>query len=220
MNSQSPVEKSDFNIDTLSSIRSEIENLARTAGETLLRERKTYPLDRFTHYFAPVLLGFQQPMENQNVYQAWQFEVGSLHIEVDIIDSNGRVAFTVPPLMDTSAIDLRVTDNTATMRFANINNDYDLESRNFPHRARDDYIRNLGTRLHGIFSQNRHNAANTANWLKIYQYYNVEPQFLLEQANKHLGTEQVNAALSQGDSSNTGEATSLKDAGFDSQVTF
>lgn len=219
MNTSSPIQKSDFNIDSLSSIRNEIENFARTASQTLLNERKTYPIERFTHYFAPIFLGVVQPLENQNVYQAWRSEVGSLHIEVDVVDANGVVQFTVPALMDTSAIDLLMTDKTAAMRFSDINNAYDLDSRNFASLARDDYIRNLGSRLHGMFSQNKRNANNMANWLRIYEYYKVPTDFLLEQANKHLGTEQVNT-LTQNATGVASNQTGLKDVGFDSQVTF
>ncbi len=205
-----------IDIQSLTDFKQEVSAFASVAQNTILNERVKYPEQKFTHYFAPIFLGFQQPMQGQNVYTAWQAEVGSLHIEVDIVDGAGNVLFVVPPLMDTSSINLQKAEEASPTRFNQIKNEHSLDSQNFSEIATQRFYESLAQKLQNIFSFNRMNAASLQKWLLIFQYYNVSPDILIDRAREHLGAEVVNSAIG----TSTVTSNDVGGMGFDTQVDY
>lgn len=210
-----------LNIDSslLNDFKAELTSFTDTIAKSFLSDRLRYPEKKFTYYFAPVLLGFQTPMAGQNVFASWQSEVGSLHSEVDIIDDHGNILFVVPPLMDTSSINLQQAETASPTRFNHINQRFGQDSQNFSEIASRQYYANIAQKLQNIFSFNRMNPNTLQQWLAIYAFYKVSPDFLIDKAKEHLGETAVNAALSVSSASPELQ-TNLGGAGFDHQVVF
>ncbi len=207
-----------IDINSLTDFKQEVNTFATLARNTILNERVKYPEPKFTHFFAPIFLGFQQPAQGQNVYSAWQSEVGSLHIEVDVVDVAGNVLFTVPPLMDTSSINLQQAEVASPTRFNQIKNNHDQEAQNFSEIATQRFYESLAQKLQNIFSFNKMNSSSLQKWLLVFQHYNVSPDVLIERARTHLGNEAVNSAI--GLPVQDEKKSGVGGMGFDSQINY
>lgn len=147
--------------------------------------RATYPLEKFTQYFAPFFLGFHEPPAGQNLFEAWRQQVGSLHYEVNIVGANGELVFVVPAIMDTSAVNL-LHNAKSLPTFSLLENRMELESRNFPAEAAAAYHTNLNARIRRAFEGVTFSPDNFAKWVRIFQYYQV-PVDVMEQNMVRLG---------------------------------
>ena len=201
----------------LTDFRAELGTFVDVVAKSLINNRIKYPEAKFTHYFAPVFLGFQTPVDGQNVFAAWQSEVGSLHTEVDVVDAAGNVLFVVPPLMDTSSVNLQQAESASPTRFNHINQRFGQDSQNFSEIASRQYYNNIAQKLQNIFSFNRMNPSTLQHWLNIYAYYNVPSDFLIQKAREHLGEAAVNSILGQPVAGS--ETSAIGGFGFDSQIT-
>lgn len=136
--------------------------------------RVAYPESRFRAYFAPFFLGVYEVPQGENIQMLWVSEVGSLHTEVDVVDGGGNILFVVPPLMNLEGVNLKVA-GSSRVRYASINQVYDENARNFPEKARVEYLKGLGQKLGTSFRGIQTDPAHVHKWLKIFQYYNVTP---------------------------------------------
>lgn len=72
---------------------------------TLVEQNSQFPEELFVEYFLPLFAGEVPPTVHVN-YQTWLEKVaGGERVAVDIVDANGAVLFTVPPLFDTSVLE-------------------------------------------------------------------------------------------------------------------
>lgn len=168
--------------------------------------RVIYPEERFRKYFAPFLLGFHKVPEGENLQACWISEVGSLHTEVDIVDNSNNILFVVPPFINLESINLSVS-GTAKTRFASINQIYDEDSRNFPAKARLEYYQNLGRKLGSVFQDIRTDPEHVEKWLKIFQFYNVDPKVMFL-AQNNLNQNNVNRPYNTSEAPSAGSSWS------------
>ena len=179
-------------------------------NESFRAPRVQYPEERFKKYFAPFFLGVFEVPANENIQMLWVSEVGSLHMEVDIVDPAGNVLFVVPPFINLEGINLHAT-GMAKVRFATINQVFEEDSRNYPEKARTDYYQGLSRKLSSAFKDIQTDPVNVNKWLKIFEYYGVVPpssdQYkVVPNGNASVpGTSAAQASGSQADWSNIGQ---------------
>ena len=151
-----------------------------------IRDHKvSYPLEKFTQYFAPFFLGFHEVPQGQNLFEAWRLQVGSLHCDVSVVSTDGTEVFMVPAIMDTSAVNLlQNAKNLPT--FKALENQMELESRNFPAEAATSYQASLNARIRRAFEGVGFSPENFAKWVRIFNYYQVPPD-VMEQNMVRLG---------------------------------
>ncbi|BAS05016.1 hypothetical protein [Ralstonia phage RSF1] len=72
---------------------------------TLVEQNSQFPEELFVEHFLPLFAGEVAPTAHVN-YQTWLEKVaGGEKVSVDIVDTQGNVLFTVPPLFDTSILE-------------------------------------------------------------------------------------------------------------------
>lgn len=72
---------------------------------TTIEQNSQFPEELFVQHFLPLFAGEVAPTPHVN-YQTWLEKVaGGERVSVDIVDANGVVLFTVPPLFDTSVLE-------------------------------------------------------------------------------------------------------------------
>ncbi|BCM95270.1 hypothetical protein [Burkholderia phage FLC6] len=72
---------------------------------TQIEQNSQFPETLFVEHFLPLFAGEVQPTAEVN-YRTWLEKVaGGEKVSVDIVDENGKILFTVPPLFDTSILE-------------------------------------------------------------------------------------------------------------------
>lgn len=124
---------------------------------------------KFKDYFLPVLAG--KETHNDEVIAQWMHVAGSPTSEVDIVNNNNEVLFTVPSLLNTSRI--KVTDHNTNLAEVLVN--YELLSRNIPAIAENKLKKDLMLTSNSIIDQN--NTEDKDRWSDIlvrYGYLNKQ----------------------------------------------
>ena len=136
--------------------------------------RQVYPEVKFKQYFAPFFLGVFELPPQYNLLNLWVSEVGSYHVEVDIIDNNGNVLFTVPPVFNTNGININ-SNATSPIRFNGLEVEYKAEAMNNPEGAIVQYYNGISHKLGSLFNGYSPDPGHIDKWLKIFAFYNVTP---------------------------------------------
>lgn len=133
------------------------------------REIKRLPEATFVKSFLPYFCG-EEPIEGRNnIIALWIGIAGSTTSKVNIVDNKGEVIFTVPPINDTSIID--VNNKNKGQGFKNIVQNYQLYANQTPASA-DNYLnRTIGGRLDRLRAESEVFNQNEAIWVSIFQRY-------------------------------------------------
>ena len=101
---------------------------------------------------------------------------GSLKIEGDfeIVDNNGNVLFTVPPVFNTNGININ-SNATSPIRFNGLEVEYKAEAMNNPEGAIVQYYNGISHKLGSLFNGYSPDPGHIDKWLKIFAFYNVTP---------------------------------------------
>lgn len=93
-------------------LKSQIEGVVSDLAKTASATRPTFPERYFVGIFLPYFAGDEKPPYPTMDLGAWVGRVaGSPFQEVDVIDPSGKVLFTVPPMLDRSAVDLEASQH-------------------------------------------------------------------------------------------------------------
>lgn len=152
---------------------SEIRSIEGVIKENILTEpKRTYPLDRFTSYFAPFFLGVWEAPKNIDVQMLWISEVGNQHTEITVVDETGKEVFVVPPLMNSGALSIK--NNTfSRIRFNGLENQLNADKMNNPQGAHVEYFNSVGEKLSTLFENYSIDPTYKDKWRKIYEFYSV-----------------------------------------------
>ncbi len=136
--------------------------------------RNKLPEEVFVKAFLPYFSGIV-PMDNTSAVKAnWIGIAGTPMSPVDVIDSTGNVIFTVPPLLDTSVINL--TRNSREDRsIASIHDEYNLRTNHIPAVA-NTFISNALNNEAGKILQEVPGKmeANAKVWNSIFERYGID----------------------------------------------
>lgn len=136
-------------------------------------ENSKLPEEIFQGHFLPFFSGQRHASKDDNVIAEWISVAGTPMNEVDIIDRDGEVLFTVPPLMDTNIIN--VTTNTSQRSMSAILSNYDLHHNNIPKVAVNKLNQNLGDKSEALLNP-KVSFENKERWDKIMLRYNISPE--------------------------------------------
>lgn len=131
--------------------------------------RKKLPEDLFVTYFLPLFAGLETHPD-VNIGR-WVSIAGTPFAEVDIINPQGHVLFTIPPIFERNVID---TTKEVEMSIKQITSTYELLLNQSPHRA-------LSFLEHGLEKSDiskdldKYRNANAEKMKPIFQRYNVTP---------------------------------------------
>ena len=156
-------------------LASELHALMPLLQNNILQDhRRSYPETKFKQYFAPFFLGVYEVPPQYNLLTMWVSEIGSQHVEVDVIDPVGNILFTVPPILNTNGINIGI-NAVHPHRFKNLENLHQAESHNNPSGATVDYYNGVAHKLGSLFEGFSADPSHTDKWLKIYAFYNITP---------------------------------------------
>lgn len=144
-------------------------------------ERRRYPESEFRRHFLPVFSGeaakrlpegYTPEKLRSDASNYWMRIAGSPNAEVDVIDSRGKVAFTVPALMDTSA--LVVAQPEARMSLRTLNHDVLERAPGMPHLANRQMAAGLQSKLGYMTSNGQSDLFETKRKIsKMREYYGI-----------------------------------------------
>ena len=127
-----------------------------------------FPKDKFDLFFAPYFLGQKPISKDSDIFSTWAGIAGSPMASVDIVDSNNNVVFTVPPLYNTSVIDLAKPESKIGMKLE----EYQMMSADLPGRSIGYIEKELLPTLSKTISNITHDGYNE-DWNNIAKHYNV-----------------------------------------------
>lgn len=133
------------------------------------KEIKRLPESTFVKHFLPYFCGEQQIDGAPNTMGLWIGIAGAITSKVDIIDTNGDVLFTVPPMNDTTIFDVSNLKNA--QGFKNIIQNYQLYANQTPASGQNYLARTLDARLEKLKAESETFLENEATWVKIFQRY-------------------------------------------------
>lgn len=136
--------------------------------------RVRYPESRFRHYFAPFFLGIFEVPPQYNLLMLWVSEIGSYHVEVDVVDGQGNVLFVVPAILNTDGLNLS-HNAQSRIRFNGLESVYKADQMNNPQGAILNYYNGIAKKLGSMFNGYSPDPNHIHKWLKIFEYYNVTP---------------------------------------------
>lgn len=152
---------------------------------------------KFREVFLPFFA--ELPMEQRRYKDVdlghWRTVAGGNFNEVDVIDENGKIAFTVPPIADRLAMTVRSANSG--MAVSDLVRRTSLLANQSPIAANRVLAESLRERTNAFF-----NKANIIKhikaWNAIYAYYNLPPLLDLEALNKSAVEEQKATGQTQG----------------------
>lgn len=176
----------------------------KLSGAMFTSPHSQYPESKFRRYFAPYFLGLYDPPANVNMMMLWVGEVGSYHLEVDIIDDNtGEILFSVPPIFNTDGLNINVNAQ-ANIRFKGLEQVFNAEAMNNPQGAVVRFYNGISQKLNSLFNGYSADPNVMDKWLKIFEFYKVTPPVpenvrIIERANPSNASKASNADNSWGD---------------------
>lgn len=127
------------------------------------------PEDIFKQHFLPFFSGKEARDENKNVLGEWIGIAGSPVAEVNVIDNEGKVLFTVPPIFDSTVIKA-VQDNLGKS-FSDIYALYRLHSNNLPAQGENFLTKELSKKYADTITKSELLEENSKKWEKILNRY-------------------------------------------------
>lgn len=133
--------------------------------------RPYVPEQLFVNYFLPYFSG-QIPASSANPFFAqWVGIAGTPMTEVDVIDHQGRILFTVPALFNTSFISPERNGRS----YSNIMLEYELRSTHIPVAATNFLANSLDGKFGDTVNQPGASPEQTDRWLTIFARYGIAP---------------------------------------------
>lgn len=127
------------------------------------------PEDIFVNYFLPYFANPVSDNVNNNKVAEWVSIAGTPVAEVDIVDNNNKVLYSVPSLFDTSVINLnKLSENH---RFNDIMNKFDLQNNNIPSVAQYLLKQDLGNKLENMTEVTSNRLNKEKQWRDIFSKY-------------------------------------------------
>lgn len=165
---------------TLRMIRADEEIVRQLAPETDT-DRPQYPEQEFRRNFLPVITG--EALKNlpdgftpERVFdvatQCWAQIAGSMTQEVDVVEPDGTVAFTVPALMNTFIMDPAQPRTNAGLRA--VNQEYQAKIHTLPEVAEKIMSTSLARKLTTLFKDEENVTNAEAKVKKMREYYGID----------------------------------------------
>ena len=126
----------------------------------------------FVAHFLPYFTGKKVEDPARNPMAEWIGVAGSATSKVDVIDDAGEVLFTVPPMMDSTIINL---NQTGGKRLNDLVTDYQLHRESLPGAAANFYNREFNNKLKQIVPGHVDETQASKQWRSIFDRYNVVP---------------------------------------------
>lgn len=130
------------------------------------------PESIFRSHFLPYFAGQTGITKDSNVLVEWISVAGSPMSEVDVIDQNQNVLFTVPALFDTNIIE--IAKREAGKSLADIYQNFELRNNNIPAVAQNYLSHALADKLQEIQKPSEYRHQNEQRWTSILEHYGVQ----------------------------------------------
>lgn len=131
--------------------------------------------DAFQYWFLPYFSGNQQALQlqNRNVISEWVGVAGSAMTEVDVVDKQGKVMFSVPALFDTNM--LEIASRAPGRSFADLYYEYELRKGGMP-KAANNYLNHaLNSKADELVKGDDVQSSVAQRWSSIMQHYKIAP---------------------------------------------
>lgn len=133
------------------------------------KDLSTLPETVFKEYFYPFFKGEVTAATQPGIVAEWIAIAGSAMCEVNVVDAQGKVEFTVPPLFDSSIIESakRRLGNS----FADIYSQYKMHSANLPIVGEKFLADAFEEKIPAILKTSETLSPNQARWQTIFHRY-------------------------------------------------
>lgn len=150
----------------------EIQESMNFAHESLVTSqvKARLPENVFVAYFLPFFSG-QAVAPGRNVVAEWIGVAGTPMSEVDVVDVNNQVLFTVPAIFNTNI--LEVANRKAGQSFADIYGEYDLRKAGVPIAANGFLVQNLNEKAVEILRYPVDSNSIASRWTNIMARYGI-----------------------------------------------
>jgi len=154
------------------------------------QEMAKLPEDIFVGVFLPFFCGEKSFDSENDIIVRWISIAGNPAKEVQIIDTNGEVLFTVPPIMDTTCIDFK-NDNKG-QALGNIIANYELHKNQLPIVGKNYLESTIDNRLKTLIKDSDALSVNEKRWNEIFiKYGKVKDTSVKEDANDRLSDDEI-----------------------------
>ena len=134
------------------------------------KELASLPENIFVQYFLPFFCGEKAIEKDNDVIARWIAVAGNPNKEVNIIDDDDQIIFTVPALVDSTFIDFKNLNKGQP--FKNIIANYELHKSQLP-IVGENYLRNtIDSRIESLTRDSGIQEANEKRWINIFTRYN------------------------------------------------
>lgn len=124
------------------------------------------PEDVFIHHFLPFFSG--EAVDRNECMSRWLSVAGTPLSSVDVFDHKGDVLFTVPPIYDTSVIN--VANNTGSS-LLDIASSYNLKKNNIPAIAEKYAVDEMSKKTVSLIQESEQLSNNQKTWNNIFKRY-------------------------------------------------
>lgn len=147
------------------------------------------PEHHFIETFLPYFCGEKSISDAPEIMQLWNGIAGSPAKEVLIIDNNGKPLFRVPPMNDTSVID--VENTKGGMGFHRIVKEWMKLNAMLPAYGKSFLNTHLTPRLAALVAESTVLNENEKRWLEIFARYDKMTEKQKETAQKQVASKKV-----------------------------
>ncbi len=134
--------------------------------------RNTIPENVFVTHFLPFFSGNRNSQTDNDVVAKWIAVAGTPMAEVNVMDDSGEVIYTVPPLLDTSIID--VVKRSAANSLSNIYTNKEVHSRNIPAAGETYLMEALDEKTRDVLKPSEHASEYEKRWANIFSRYGIQ----------------------------------------------
>lgn len=155
----------------LQSIKDKLQKAADDTYSQLVTDQiyGRLPEDLFVSNFLPYFTGKLKVEEGNNVIPLWISIAGNPTSRVCILDKNGEVLYTVPPIFDTGILN---TLDSKNRKLAEIYHNYTIRKDNLP-MAADNFLDSAMAEKYNTILSNIVNQKYQKEWQDIFDRYNV-----------------------------------------------
>lgn len=145
-----------------------------------ITERRKFPEEQFRRNFLPLVTGeayeklppgYTPERLHDEAFNLWCQVSGGPTNEVDVVEPDGTVAFTVPALMDTSIMNIAQPTDRAGLRA--LNKEYIERSPGLPHVAKARMQAGLAQQIAYMFQNTPDPRETSENIKRIHNYYGI-----------------------------------------------
>jgi hypothetical protein len=134
------------------------------------KDLATLPENIFVQYFLPFFCGEKEIEKDNDVIARWIAVAGNPIKEVNVIDDDNKIIFTVPALVDSTFIDFKNINKGQP--FKNIIANYELHKSQLP-IVGENYLRNqIDVRIESLTRNSTVQETNEKRWVDIFTRYN------------------------------------------------